>query len=403
MPVHGLAAIANDDLFAERELFESGAGDLGLGPGGEILSALRQLGRLGADEAHHHAGIEDHGVAIGDRNHRAARPVGEAGAGPRAYRHGDQHRQSPNSEHIIEPQVPPQTRRNKLHQIAAKFFPPAPQSRTLSASALGGASPAIGCPIKPMLAEFLVYAASRKATPPAFRRYLGDAVGIWRHGERQARAWAPHLAKARGLIDSTIDDLASRRTVVVLGSGPLFDIPLESLARTFQRVVLVDRVHLSTIAPRLRPLRERRACNGGICRRWRSPTRWGSSARFRISTGSSPPCLVSRLAQHGARRAGSARGRSAISTRWRRLPCPVTLITDLDYRVFNRHGVMLDHADLLFGRTVPRTRPALEMGGRAVSRGAPAYPPRPLGRGLARLAPRLAARPNETLSYDRKG
>ena len=204
-----------------------------------------------------------------------------------------------------------------------------------------------------MLAEFLVYAASYKATPPAFRQHLGDAVGLWRRGERQARAWAPHLAKARGLIDSTIDDIPLRRTVVVLGSGPLFDIPLESLARTFERVVLVDRAHLSTIGPRLRPY-------GNIERQWRDLSRVAEGEPLEFLGEISgldwviSPCLVSQLAEkapEGEQRRAVDSHLDALSG----LPCPVTLITDLDYRVFNRHGVMLDHADLLFGRKVPRT------------------------------------------------
>lgn len=204
-----------------------------------------------------------------------------------------------------------------------------------------------------MLAEFLVYAASRRTTPPAFRQCLGDAVGKWRHGDRQARAWAPHLAKARGLIDSTIDDIASRRTVVVLGSGPLFDIPLESLARTFARVVLVDRAHLSTIDPRLRPY-------GNIERQWRdlSTVAEGEPLGFLGEISDLDwvisPCLVSRLAEmapQGQQRRAVDSHLDALAA----LPCPVTLIAELDYRVFNRHGVMLDHADLLLGRHVPRT------------------------------------------------
>src|SRR5689334_8788395 len=102
-----------------------------------------------------------------------------------------------------------------------------------------------------MLAELFVYAASYRQTPPAFRPHLGEAVGLWARGQRQTRAWAPHLANSRGLIDTSIDDLGSRRTVVVLGSGPLFDLPVESLARTFRRVILVDRIHLSTIGQRV--------------------------------------------------------------------------------------------------------------------------------------------------------
>jgi hypothetical protein len=203
-----------------------------------------------------------------------------------------------------------------------------------------------------MLAELLVYAASYRATPPAFRPHLGEAVGLWARGQRQTRAWAPHLANSRGLIDTSIDDLTARRTVVVLGSGPLFDVPVESLARTFRRVILVDRIHLSTVGQRV----DRYA---NVERQWRD-----------LSTASNPDALrflgaiddldwvislslVSQLARAapGAERQVVDGHLDSLAA----LPCPATLVTDLDYRVFNRHGVMLDSADLLHGRPVPRS------------------------------------------------
>lgn len=203
-----------------------------------------------------------------------------------------------------------------------------------------------------MLAELFVYAASYRPTPAVFRPYLGEAVGLWARGQRQTRAWAPHLANSRSLIDTTIDDLRSRRTVVVLGSGPLYDVPVESLARTFGRVLLVDRVHLSTIDKRVDRY-------PNVERQWRD-----------LSTVSDPGALgfldaiedldwvislslVSQLA-----RGAPGAERQAVDghlDKLAALPCLSTLITDLDYRVFNRHGVMLDSADLLHGRPVPRS------------------------------------------------
>lgn len=203
-----------------------------------------------------------------------------------------------------------------------------------------------------MLAELIVYAASFRPTPRAARPHLGEAVGLWARGQRQTRAWAPHLANSRGLIDTTIDDLSSRRTVLVLGSGPLFDVPIESLARTFRRVILVDRIHLSTIGKRIDRY-------GNVSRAWRD-----------LSTATRPDALdfldtiddldwvislnlVSQLA-----RAAPGVERAVVDAHLDKLAglsCPATLITDLDYRVFNRHGVMLDTADLLYGRPVPRS------------------------------------------------
>src|SRR5690606_34576613 len=45
-----------------------------------------------------------------------------------------------------------------------------------------------GCYQRRMLAEGIVYLLSLRQTPPAFRRHLVDAVGLWARGRRQARA-----------------------------------------------------------------------------------------------------------------------------------------------------------------------------------------------------------------------
>lgn len=204
-----------------------------------------------------------------------------------------------------------------------------------------------------MLAELLVYAASYRATPPAFRRHLGEAIGLWARGQRQTRAWAPHLANSRGLIDTTIDDLDRRRTVVVLGSGPLFDVPVESLARTFERVILVDQAHLSTIRPRTDRY-------PNVTCDWRdlSTERDSQALGFLDAIDDLDWVISISLVSQLARAAADGRQRAVVDDHLDRLaslPCPVTLITDLDYRVFNRHGVVLDSADLLHGRPVPRS------------------------------------------------
>jgi len=203
-----------------------------------------------------------------------------------------------------------------------------------------------------MLAEALVYAQSFRSTPPPFRRHLGAAVGLWARGRRQLRAWAPHLANTLGLLDTSIDGIRLRRKLVVLGSGPLFDVPLEALARTFEKVILVDLAHLSTIHPRLRRFEN-------IETEWRdlsaetSPEALGFMTEIADLDWVISVNLVSQL----ARGASDGRERHVVDSHLdglAALPCPVTLVTDLDYRVFNRHGVIRDSADLLFGRPAPR-------------------------------------------------
>jgi hypothetical protein len=201
-----------------------------------------------------------------------------------------------------------------------------------------------------MLAELAAYATSYSRTPPTFRPHLMASARYWARGARQTRAWAPHLANARGLLDTTIDDIAVRRTVAVLGSGPLFDLPLESLARTFERVILVDRIHLSRIDGRIARYRN-------VELDWRDLSSVGALDFLRDIAGLDW-VISANVASGMAAEAAPGEARAIVDRHLDALaglPCPVTLITDLDYRVFNRHGIIRDSGEMLHGRPMPRS------------------------------------------------
>jgi hypothetical protein len=203
-----------------------------------------------------------------------------------------------------------------------------------------------------MLAEALVYLRSLAATPPGYRRYLGEAVGLWARGVRQNDAWIPHIAETRDLIDTTIDEISPRRRVAVLGSGPLFDVPVESLARTFSTVILIDRAHLSTIERRTRRY-------DNIHLEWRdlssatTPDPLGFLAQVPELDWVISVNLLSQLgrsAPEGKERSVVEKHLSALAA----LPCPATLITDIDYRVVDKSGMIREEEDLMHGRAMPR-------------------------------------------------
>jgi len=205
--------------------------------------------------------------------------------------------------------------------------------------------------IRTALAPYAVYAASWWRTPAPFRPYVSDAVGLWARGQRVYRAWTPHLNKTLAVLDTSIDDIASRRAVAVLGSGPLQDVPLESLARMFERVLLIDLAHLTTIDRRLRryPNAERV---------WRDLAPVGETdplGFLRAVPGLDwviSVNLVSQLAQaapEGTERTVIDAHLDGLSA----LPMPVTLITDIDYRVFDHHGTLLEEQDMMYGRPLP--------------------------------------------------
>jgi hypothetical protein len=99
-----------------------------------------------------------------------------------------------------------------------------------------------------MLREWLACAL----TPaPQTARTLGlvrESIALEARYRRVRRAWAEHLAQSRRFLLDSLATLPRGDTALVIGSGPLLDIPIEDIARRFDRVLLVDLVH----PPRIR-------------------------------------------------------------------------------------------------------------------------------------------------------
>lgn len=76
---------------------------------------------------------------------------------------------------------------------------------------------------------------------------VSESVALWARGRRQRQPWAEHHRRCQALIESVVAELPRHRTVAVLGSGLLRDIPLPLLRERFERVLLVDAVHLPQI------------------------------------------------------------------------------------------------------------------------------------------------------------
>jgi hypothetical protein len=203
-----------------------------------------------------------------------------------------------------------------------------------------------------MLAEGIVYLLSYRQTPPTFRRHLVDAIGLWARGRRQSRAWDPHLQRTRDIIERALDTVPGRRTVAVLGSGPLFDLPVETLAQKFGRVLLVDIAHLWPAQNRVRQL-------PNVETIWRDLAPTGEAAPLAF-LNSIPGLdwvislnLVSQLA-HTAPEGAEAMTIDRHLYGLDALPVPVTLVTDTDYRLLDRSGAELEQFDLLYGRALPQ-------------------------------------------------
>lgn len=75
-------------------------------------------------------------------------------------------------------------------------------------------------------------------------------MGIQNRYLREQQEWQPHLQKTKQSILDFAETLPQKKSIAVLGSGWLFDVPLESLSNLFQSVYLYDIVHPEQIVVR---------------------------------------------------------------------------------------------------------------------------------------------------------
>lgn len=98
-----------------------------------------------------------------------------------------------------------------------------------------------------MLTEWLTWLAADCPQPARKLGYLRESIAIRSRYRRCKAAWQPHLEHSRAALLASLQACGSFRTALVFGSGLLLDIPLDELARRFEKVYLVDVVHLPEV------------------------------------------------------------------------------------------------------------------------------------------------------------
>jgi hypothetical protein len=104
-----------------------------------------------------------------------------------------------------------------------------------------------------MIPEVIESLATPCSRPLRGMGYLRELMAIRGRASRCWNAWKPHLEHSKAIIQSAIGQCSERRKAVILGSGMLYDVPVEELSMAFRDIVLVDIVHpLKNWLPSLR-------------------------------------------------------------------------------------------------------------------------------------------------------
>ena len=94
------------------------------------------------------------------------------------------------------------------------------------------------------------------ATPvPRYLKDMGYVRGMKdldARGHRCRADWQPHVMRSRALIIEAAEYCNRADKALILGSGPLFDVPVAELSWRFREVVLVDVLHLWRVRSALR-------------------------------------------------------------------------------------------------------------------------------------------------------
>lgn len=98
-----------------------------------------------------------------------------------------------------------------------------------------------------MIRELFTYLGEKPTLKEAVTfGHLKESISLLAREKRCQKTWSTHRASCKQFINAELKNARHNESILVLGSGPLHEIPIEILAKTFKRVVLVDIVHLKT-------------------------------------------------------------------------------------------------------------------------------------------------------------
>jgi len=97
-----------------------------------------------------------------------------------------------------------------------------------------------------LILELLAYFNAKASKEARKFGHLYESIALVTREKRCRGFWLSHRTMCKEFISGQIKNATGKNSVLVLGSGPLHEIPLDLLAKSFKTVDLVDVVHLKS-------------------------------------------------------------------------------------------------------------------------------------------------------------
>lgn len=107
-----------------------------------------------------------------------------------------------------------------------------------------------------MLKELFTYVIQKNVLPVARSfGHLYESISLIEREKRCRPHWLSHRENSKQFIIQQCQSLVTKKSILVMGSGPLHEIPIEWLSENFEDVFLLDIVHLQSVKKKCEKLK----------------------------------------------------------------------------------------------------------------------------------------------------
>jgi hypothetical protein len=105
-----------------------------------------------------------------------------------------------------------------------------------------------------MIQELFTLLTTRSSFEAKAFGHIYEAIAIGAREKRCQKFWQNHREESKKLILKIANGISEKNSLLILGSGPLHEIPIEELSTLFNSITLVDIIHLRATKRKYRHL-----------------------------------------------------------------------------------------------------------------------------------------------------